>query len=378
MNKDIINHIKNNFLFKDVNTEELDFSEISGELITKKGGEYILKSGTAADKFYLIIYGKILSNVNGKKQLYTDNYFIGGECAKGEENYSVTAVASDDSLLLALNSDEIKRLVAQNEMLITNIENEFSAIIEDDSEQETEEISETEEMPAIDDFPEKEDEKVIVETKFDAVKASKIIADIFESTAQFSNGIIEDVIIEIEDEKAKEKLIAANERIKLMKKAADNSRLFSELKENYEVDKYNISDLLNDLVNNLSEKVSCELKVNSNDDFNVEVDFNSFLKAIEQILINSCEATEQNGEISFAVKRDADLAEILIADNGAGFPEEIFQEVFEPYFSYKKDNYAGLGLAIADKIIRAQQGKIAVKNSSESGTVISITLSVVD
>ena len=80
--------------------------------------------------------------------------------------------------------------------------------------------------------------------------------------------------------------------------------------------------------------------------------------------------------IDVSVARTAqDHVEIIFSDTGPGIPEENRTQIFEPYFSTKKDG-VGLGLAIAGEIIMDYYGgKLELLDSTgTSGAVFRITL----
>lgn len=81
-------------------------------------------------------------------------------------------------------------------------------------------------------------------------------------------------------------------------------------------------------------------------------------------------------KIDVTVSRTAqDHVEIVFGDTGPGVPEENRSQIFEPYFSTKKDG-VGLGLAIVGEIIMDYYGgKLELLESSgTSGAVFRITL----
>jgi signal transduction histidine kinase len=71
-------------------------------------------------------------------------------------------------------------------------------------------------------------------------------------------------------------------------------------------------------------------------------------------------------------RRAADLAEILVGDNGPGISPEAREHIFEPYFTTKPTG-TGLGLAIVKKIVLEHGGEIDVE-SSTGGAVFRISL----
>ncbi len=381
MGNDIKNYIKNNLLFEDVDIDELDFSSIKGALVFKKSGEFIIKTDSLAENFYLIIDGEVTTSRKGEKNVLCENSFFGKEAAKGEPVYGYIAVADKDTLLLGLTSDEAISLIAQNQKLSENLEKDFDAIIHSDDELENnadEKTANNIEKEILSDFPEHEEKQKIIELKFDSIKAAEIIASVFESPAHFSSELLNDISTEIEDENIIEKLNAIQERNDLIETAAKKARVFSALPSEYQTEVYELTSLLNEFAENLTEKFGCEVKVESNKIIGIEADKISFQAALEHVIANACEAMEEPKPVIIQVNKNTDLAEILIADSGKGVPLEFSSEIFEPFFSYGKENHIGLGLAIADKIIRGNNGKMAVKSTEPSGTVISIILPVVE
>jgi nitrogen fixation/metabolism regulation signal transduction histidine kinase len=65
--------------------------------------------------------------------------------------------------------------------------------------------------------------------------------------------------------------------------------------------------------------------------------------------------------------------ELVIDDNGPGFPERVLDNLFEPYVSTKPRG-SGLGLAIVKKIVEEHGGVIAAENNPEGGARIRIRL----
>jgi hypothetical protein len=65
---------------------------------------------------------------------------------------------------------------------------------------------------------------------------------------------------------------------------------------------------------------------------------------------------------------------ITIADHGAGVPAAARAHLFEPFVSSDRKEGAGLGLAIARELARAQGGDVALVSSSDQGATFEVTL----
>lgn len=97
-------------------------------------------------------------------------------------------------------------------------------------------------------------------------------------------------------------------------------------------------------------------------------------RAFANLLRNAAEAMQGHGAIDVAVRRDGTGVLVAIADHGPGIPDELRQQVFEPYFTTKADG-TGLGLALVRQTIEAHNGAITVGETPGGGATFSVTLS---
>jgi signal transduction histidine kinase len=67
------------------------------------------------------------------------------------------------------------------------------------------------------------------------------------------------------------------------------------------------------------------------------------------------------------------MIEIKISDTGKGMPQDIIENVFNPFFTTKA-NGTGLGLSIVYQIIKEHGGQIEVESVPEKGTTFKILL----
>ena len=79
--------------------------------------------------------------------------------------------------------------------------------------------------------------------------------------------------------------------------------------------------------------------------------------------------------VCVAARGRGDRIEILVRDNGTGFPKDIQEKLFEPFFTTKPPGEGtGLGLSICYDIVRQHGGKISVDGAPGTGAEFVIEL----
>lgn len=110
---------------------------------------------------------------------------------------------------------------------------------------------------------------------------------------------------------------------------------------------------------------------------------------IEQILINliinARQAMRDGGRLLIEVKenREARMAEIRLADTGAGIAPEKLRRIFEPFFTTKTPDEqghggTGLGLSVCRQIIEQHHGRIRVESIVGKGSTFTVKLPLND
>ena len=75
------------------------------------------------------------------------------------------------------------------------------------------------------------------------------------------------------------------------------------------------------------------------------------------------DSVDIEGSITLTLGIREGMAEIVVSDNGCGMTEEVQQNLFEPFFTQRKDGQGtGLGLSIAHRIIQDHGGQIEAKS----------------
>lgn len=100
--------------------------------------------------------------------------------------------------------------------------------------------------------------------------------------------------------------------------------------------------------------------------------------AIKNIVVNACKySTDQQAIINLASKDDTLL--LTISDKGVGIPKDEIENIFQPFYRVEESRAAGgfgLGLSMAQRIIKLHKGTISVASEVNKGTTFTISLPV--
>jgi len=107
----------------------------------------------------------------------------------------------------------------------------------------------------------------------------------------------------------------------------------------------------------------------------IESDHGQIQQIFLNLLTNASAALEDFGRIEIETKNiNNDSISVRISDNGCGIPEDIIENIFDPFFSTKKEKGTGLGLSISYGILKKLGGKISVDSKPGKGATFIVIL----
>jgi two-component system OmpR family sensor kinase len=124
------------------------------------------------------------------------------------------------------------------------------------------------------------------------------------------------------------------------------------------------------------------LEVKTNESLGVQADEERLKQLLFILLDNAVKYARPapDGKITLQLDRQHDYAIIEVIDNGEGIAEEDLVHIFDSFYRgrYRKSSNgttgAGLGLAIAQAIVRVHHGSISVQSELNKGTVFKVEL----
>ncbi|HSZ61735.1 MAG TPA: ATP-binding protein [Terriglobales bacterium] len=96
---------------------------------------------------------------------------------------------------------------------------------------------------------------------------------------------------------------------------------------------------------------------------------------LANLLVNAVDAMEDGGSLQVGVTAARNWCDgregvrITVADNGSGIPREDLAQIFEPFYTTKKETGTGLGLWVSRGIVQKHGGSIRVRSRSEGHSI---------
>jgi two-component system sensor histidine kinase CpxA len=102
-------------------------------------------------------------------------------------------------------------------------------------------------------------------------------------------------------------------------------------------------------------------------------------RALSNLLRNAVKYAESAGPIFVTAEKRINAVEIEVRDSGPGVPEDLLDQLFEPFFrpEASRDRDAGgvgLGLAIVKTCVETCKGTVSAANLKPIGFAVTITL----
>ncbi len=140
--------------------------------------------------------------------------------------------------------------------------------------------------------------------------------------------------------------------------------------------------LVGELLDEFRESVDAQLEQtgtvleinNKAEGSSIKVNSHAFVSILQNLLNNAIQASQKPAQVLVSVNRQANNSiELHFSDNGSGISGELRDKIFEPFFTTRSQG-SGLGLAVADAVIRSHGGQIDFESSAGQGTTFRFVL----
>ena len=145
-----------------------------------------------------------------------------------------------------------------------------------------------------------------------------------------------------------------------------------------------ISPLMIEIIDKIKTPEGFEFELDISPELPVcDIDGKQLGDALEKIITNAVQAIadhhnpDTEPEIVVYAGNCGDFIEMIITDNGPGMHEDVFAKALEPLYSTRGFG-VGLGLPIAEQIVKRHNGEIKLETLKDAGTTVTIWLPTSD
>jgi signal transduction histidine kinase len=120
-----------------------------------------------------------------------------------------------------------------------------------------------------------------------------------------------------------------------------------------------------------------KLQVTAHAGPSVMIDRDGFERALANVIDNALRHTPPGGTVEVICGEDADGAFVRVVDDGPGIARDLLPHLFEPtarVATSSRTDGAGLGLTIAARLLRNQDGTIDAANAAPRGAILTLRL----
>jgi len=108
----------------------------------------------------------------------------------------------------------------------------------------------------------------------------------------------------------------------------------------------------------------------------IEVDTMRLLRLVQNLVSNAVDALKgkPEGHIDIRAWVKDSVFYLKVRDNGPGIPDAVKDRIFEPFVTHGKKGGTGLGMAIAQSVVKAHRGTITFVTAAGEGTEFTVKL----
>ena len=131
--------------------------------------------------------------------------------------------------------------------------------------------------------------------------------------------------------------------------------------------KSKFSTILSLAMNRVKSSYGIQINLPEND-VSIKCDARKIEGVLSNLINNSVQALDGNGEIDVMVNSDSNFVTIVVKNSGPGILDKNLKKIFEPMFTTKTTG-TGLGLVICKSIVEQHGGTISVRNKPTTFTI---------
>ncbi|MEC8475674.1 MAG: HAMP domain-containing sensor histidine kinase, partial [Planctomycetota bacterium] len=130
------------------------------------------------------------------------------------------------------------------------------------------------------------------------------------------------------------------------------------------------------IVSKVSDYRSTPITVVANEEVVASINPQEIRQVVLNLLTNALQSLNEDGSVQIYVTKTTENSTIRVVDNGCGMSPEVKRNLFEPFFTQRRNGGGtGLGLSISRRIVMQHGGSLQA-NSCGEGTGSTLELSL--
>ncbi len=374
------------YFFKDLCASEFD--EIAALCFEERfeAGEVVFMEGAIADKFYIVMEGKVevwkAYNLQAQSLLavHGTGHFFGEMALIDELPRSATLVAREKTVALSILREDFQRLIRSNASISLSVMMSISLMLRSSNETFLADLRERncKLEAAYADLKAAQEELLKAERLSAIGKFSSLILHDIRNPLAVMKAVTDLMSLHVEDSVAvSSDLRRLRGEIARMERLAQEFLDYSRGEIRLALSATTVEPLFARLMEVLGDRmqrygIDFVLENETTEPFMADTD------RLSRVLLNLAEnarnAMSKGGRLLISAKKIEDRIIFQVKDDGEGMTDEVRSRIFEPFYSNSMKGGTGLGLLIVKNVIEAHEGDIEVESEPGKGTLITISL----
>jgi signal transduction histidine kinase len=368
-------------LFKHLTDEEIRLVSASCVEEEREAGDVIFLEGSAADRFYIVMEGRVevWKNYNDPRPdilaVHGPGRFFGEMALIDELPRSATVVAKERTLLLFLFREEFRRLITEHSSIALSVMTGISSMVRRSNE------------AYVDDLRHRNEELELAYSKLKSAQSDLLRSERLSTLGRFSSLILHDIrnplsILKgqlqlmqlrlLEPEKLEKHAAASLAEVNRLERLAGEFLDYSRGEIRLDMSVTKPSELFAKVEDSLSQKLAgtgIAIKKELRYDEHVVLDAERVFRALFNVVDNARKASSRSGGV-IALKSFLEGSRLILetADSGEGMTQETLAHIFEPFYSDSSQGGTGLGMLIVKNIVEAHGGSVRIGSKPGVGT----------
>jgi signal transduction histidine kinase len=368
-------------LFKRLADDEIRLVSASCAEEEREAGDVIFVEGSAADRFYIVMEGRVevWKNYNDPKPdllaIHGPGRFFGEMALIDELPRSATVVAKERTLLLYLNREEFRKLIAEHSSVALSVMTGISSMVRHSNE------------AYVEDLRTRNEELERAYSQLKSAQAERLRSERLSTLGKFSSLILHDIrnplsnlkgqlqLMQLrlcETEKLERHVAASLAEVTRLERLANEFLDYSRGEVRLDMAVAKPSELFAKVEEALAERLSgsgIAIRKETRYDEHVVLDAERVFRALVNVADNARKAMPKaGGVIVLKSFLEGDKLVLETADSGEGMSPETLSHVFEPFYSKSSRGGTGLGMLIVKNIVEAHGGSVRIGSKPGVGT----------